>query len=394
MRRLAKAARWVDLGLVDLTVALALIVDLVLEASLSTGIPNSDRLATALFAVPFGVTVAVRRRWPGGALIAAGLVALAQEPFHGQLFGNLPSESASLIPLLVGYGAGAWLELRRSVIVVACASVLLYADTLIERYVTHVAGAGSWSGGLEFVITLCIGPWAIGRFMRERHRRAEAFALLERQATAERAERARAAISEERILIGRELQDIIAHSVSVMVVQAGGARALLRSEPTRAHDSLLTVEQTGREALAEMRRLLGVLRRDDDPRALAPQPGLDQLPELAELMRGRGLSCELDHDDLPPRTPGVDLVAYRVVEAALAGAADSGGRSARIAVCARGRALALEVTVEAIGADGAAEVQRVADRVALYDGLLVVEDEDSGTLRVRCELPLNIAVVA
>ena len=83
--------------------------------------------------------------------------------------------------------------------------------------------------------------------------------------------------------IGRELQDIIAHSVSAMVIQAGGARRLLRSDPERARDSILTVEQTGREALADMRRLLGMLRKDDDPRALAPQPGLDQLPDAARL---------------------------------------------------------------------------------------------------------------
>jgi signal transduction histidine kinase len=394
MRRSFEAIRRINLRTVDGLVALALMVDLVLEATLSHGIPRSDRLATAVVGVPFGATVAVRRRWPGGALIACALVALAQGPFHGQLFGNLPSQSAALVPILVCYGSGAWLELRRSVVFVAVAGLLLYADMLVETYVTHVAGVGGWSAGLEFVLTLCLGPWAVGRFMRERHRRAEAFALLERQAAAERAERTRAAISEERILIGRELQDIIAHSVSVMVVQAGGARTLLRSEPGRARESLLTVEQTGREALAEMRLLLGVLRRDDDPRALAPQPGLEQLPELAELIGRRGLACEIHRDGMPALTPGVDLVAYRVIEAALTGAAAHGGEHARVVIGARSRALTLEVAVDQVGPDGAAEVRAVGERVALYDGRLAVDDADGAGLRVLCELPLNAPLPA
>jgi signal transduction histidine kinase len=394
MRHLVRAARSVEPRMVDLAVALVLIADLTLEATLSGAIPRSDRVATALVAIPFGATVAVRRRWPGAAMVALALVALAQEPFHGQLFGNLPSESAALVPILVWYGGGAWLELRRSVVFVAVAGPLLFADLLIEAYVSHVSGAGTWGDGVEFVLMLCVAPWAVGRFMRERHRRAEAFALLERQAAAERAERARAAISEERILIGRELQDIIAHSVSVMVVQAGGARTLLRSEPGRACESLLTVEQTGREALAEMRRLLGVLRRDDDPRALAPQPGLGQLPELAQLMRGRGLICEIAGSGVPPLTPGVDLVAYRVIEAALAGAAQHGGGAARVTIGARGRALTLDVVVDQVSADAAMEVGAVGERVALYDGRLLVDGAGSGGLHVRCELPLNALVAA
>ena len=98
---------------------------------------------------------------------------------------------------------------------------------------------------------------------------------------------------EERARIGSELQDIIAHSVSAMVIQAGGARRRLRSDPERARDSILNVEHTGRDALADLRRLLGMLRKDDDPRALAPQPGLNQLGALIDSVRDAGLACEL-----------------------------------------------------------------------------------------------------
>jgi len=105
-----------------------------------------------------------------------------------------------------------------------------------------------------------------------------------------RSARERAAIANERLTIGRELQDIIAHSVSVMVVQAGGARRSLQSEPDRAREAILNVEQTGREALAEMRRLLGLLRKDDDPQALSPQRASSSYPSL--LVRcAPGASC-------------------------------------------------------------------------------------------------------
>ena len=174
-----------------------------------------------------------------------------------------------------------------------------------------------------FVCLLFATPWFVGRLVRERSRRAAAFSELAVQAAAEHDERERAAIAQERVRIGGELQDIIAHSVSAMVIQAGGARRLLRSDPERARDSILNVEQTGREALADLRRLLGMLRKDDDPRALAPQPGLDQLTTLLDSVRDGGLECELRSAGEPiDLTPGVDLVGYRVIERVLACAVD------------------------------------------------------------------------
>ena len=132
-------------------------------------------------------------------------------------------------------------------------------------------------------------PWFVGRVARACPSGApprSASWLHRRPPKSRRASRRRS--PHERVRIGRELQDIIAHSVSAMVIQAGGARQLLRTEPERARDSILTVERTGREALADLRRLLGMLRKDDDPRALAPQPGLDQLASARRVdPRGR-----------------------------------------------------------------------------------------------------------
>jgi len=370
---------------VDWLISAALIVDLVLESALGPGIPH--RLVTALFAVPFALTVAVRRRWPAGALLCATAIALAQDPLHGQLF-NLVSSSAVLVLMLCSYGAGAWLAPRRSLGAIGLAAGLLCADQLIEMYATHVSGGGP--SGFATLMALFLAPWVLGWFVSERHRRADAFSALAAQTVAERAERERAAIAQERLAIGRELQDIIAHSVSVMVVQAGGARRLLRDEPDRARESILNVEQTGREALSEMRRLLGLLRKDDDPRALTPQPGLDQLTELINAMAPAGLSCELRTEGEPiDLTPGIDLVGYRVIETALERAAACKCRHADATVRYAPRRLELEVHGDRQLADARDTLRAVAERVELYSGSLDVLDADPTGFAIRCRLPLE-----
>ena len=283
MRARTRFASGIDPMWVDVAVAAALMVDLILEATLGGGLP--DRLATALFAILFAAPVAVRRRWPAGAVIACTVVGLLEDAVDGQLF-NLPSKSAVIVLMLCSYGAGAWLAPRRSFVAIGVAAGLLAGDQMIQLYVTHVDG-GDLSGSATLE-ALFLVPWVGGRLVYERTRRADAFAALAAQAAAESAERERAAVTQERLTIGRELQDIIAHNVSVMVVQAGGARRLLGSEPDRARESILTVEQVGRDALAEMRRLLGLLRRDDDPRALSPQPGLERAARARTRPRRHG----------------------------------------------------------------------------------------------------------
>ncbi len=143
-----------------------------------------------------------------------------------------------------------------------------------------------------------------------------------------------------------------------------------------------------------MRRLLGVLRRDDDPRAQAPQPGLDQLGELTELVRARGLACELGVEELGGLTPGVDLVGYRVIEAALGQAAEGGCRDATVAIRRRSGALELDVRADRAVPGAAARLGSIAERVALYDGRLEIEDRENEALSVRCRLPLGAVVTA
>ncbi len=380
-----RLASRIDLARVDVLVAVALTIDLVLEAALGPGLP--DRLATALFAVPFAAPVAARRRWPAAAVIACTAVALLEDAFDGQLF-NLPSSSAVIVLMLCSYGAGAWLAPRRSFAAIGAAAGLLAGDQLIQMYVTGVSG-GDLSG-FGTLMLLFLVPWVLGRLVYERTKRADAFAALAAQAAAERAERERVAVTQERLTIGRELQDIIAHSVSVMVVQAGGARRLLHTEPDRARESILNVEQIGREALAEMRRLLGLLRKDDDPHALTPQPGLEQLPELASSLGDAGLACELRIEGEPiPLTPGIDLVGYRVIETALETAAAARCRQANATIRYEPRQLELEIRGEVPLPSASDSMQSVTARVELYGGKLDVLPAERDEFTVRCRLPLE-----
>lgn len=224
-------------------------------------------------------------------------------------------------------------------------------------------------------------------------RRATAFRELTAQARLERQRRESAAIVQERTRISSELQDIIAHSVSAMVIQAGGARRALRSDPERARDSILNVEQTGREALADLRRLLGILRKDGDPRALAPQPGLKQLGALIESMRGVAMQCELHTEGEPiDLTPGFDLVSYRVVEAVLEIAARRRSCHAVVTIRHRFGTLELDVLGDASIPDVDDELQGIARRVALYDGSVRTGPASDG-FAVHARLPVAEAVL-
>jgi signal transduction histidine kinase len=179
------------------------------------------------------------------------------------------------------------------------------------------------------------------------------------------------------------------------VIQAGGARRLLRSEPDRARDSILSVEQTGRGALADLRRLLGMLRKDDDPRALTPQPGLDQLTALLAQVREEGMECELstagEQIDL---TPGIDLVGYRVIETALQLLVRHRSRLATVTVRYENEWLELEISGTKSIPDLEHELNGIGERLALYDGSLLSLPPRDGGFRVQARLPLGGAVAA
>jgi signal transduction histidine kinase len=169
----------------------------------------------------------------------------------------------------------------------------------------------------------------------------------------------------------------------------------LRNEPDRARDSILNVEQTGREALADLRRLLGMLRNEDDPRRLAPQPGLDELASLVHTMGEVGVECELrtlgERIDL---TPGVDLVGFRVIEAALLTAADHHASRAIATVRYHEHELELEIRGDSPIPDLDELLRSVSRRVALYDGSLRALPAGKDGFALQARLPFGGAVPA
>jgi signal transduction histidine kinase len=206
-------------------------------------------------------------------------------------------------------------------------------------------------------------------------------------------------VGEERARIARELHDVVAHSVGAMVAQAQGARHVLDRDPERAREALETIERTGRTALNEMRRSLGVLRRPDTEAPLAPQPGMSGLGVLLEQARKSGLTVELVTEGEPaPLADGADLSAYRIVQEALTNTLKHAGPvHARVAVRYGERALEVEITDD--GADGRAPngipsaggghgLVGMRERVALYGGDLHAGLRPEGGFVVRASLPL------
>ena len=211
----------------------------------------------------------------------------------------------------------------------------------------------------------------------------------------ERDANARVAAAEERVRIAREMHDVVGHSVSVMVVQAGAERLALGAESPATREALLAIEHTGREALAEMSRLLGVLRKEGEGLALAPRPSLTQVDALVQTVQAAGVRVELriegDRTDLPP---SLDVSAYRIVQEALTNVVKHAGPArATVVVRYSGRAVELEVTDDGEGSvNGNAAGYGLAgmrERVALHGGTLDASSRSDGGFTVKARLPLT-----
>jgi signal transduction histidine kinase len=252
---------------------------------------------------------------------------------------------------------------------------------------------------------LVVGVWVLGRNLRLR--RAYFAELEDRAARLERARGtdARAARVEERSRIARELHDVVAHHVSVMTVQAGAARRIMDRHPAGAREAMTTIEEVGRTALSEMRRIVGVLRTERDAETagpeLAPQPGLGDLGELLDHVRETGLSVQLwIEGEARTPSPGVDVAAFRLIQEALTNTLKHAGPQARAWV--RLNYSDEDLTVE-IEDDGRGTATIIADngdnpghglvgmyeRVALYGGELRIGPRVGGGFGVRARFPLE-----
>jgi len=251
--------------------------------------------------------------------------------------------------------------------------------------------AGSFLGVAVLFAIVWLAGNALGAKLTQYRKVEERAERLER----EREEQARAAVAEERARIARELHDVVGHSVSVMTVQASGVRRLLRPEQEREREALLIVEQTGREALAEMRRLVGVLRRPEEAPALAPQPSLQYLDKLVDQVRESGLTVDLKVEGEAAKLPAsVDLAAYRLVQEGLTNTLKH-AQADRAEVLVRYGNGEVELVVADDGngkggGDGSGHgLVGLRERIAVCGGELETGPRTGGGYEVRARLPMN-----
>jgi signal transduction histidine kinase len=320
-------------------------------------------------------SLAWRRRAP---LTVATIVCAAVAT--ASLLGYWP-EFVALLWIAV-YSAAAYTERDRLVRVLLPVALLTsVAISLGER----------WDRGLNWVevlsdLVVTFGvPFLLGRMTFNRRRRI----------VREREVATREAVAAERAAIARELHDVVAHHMSVMVVQAGAARAVGARDPAATAEALRQIEASGRTGLAEMRRLLEVLKAEEDGNGRAPQPGLARLGELLDAMRASGLPVEAVVEGTPrPLSPGVDLSAYRIVQEALTNALrHAGGASALVVVRYEPDAVELEIgdygpgPPEESQASGGHGLIGMRERVRLFGGELVAGPRPGGGFLVRARLP-------
>lgn len=328
--------------------------------------------------------------WRRSAPFAVAIVVLVAYLVQALAFGGSEGPGVLVPALVTLYSAGAYDERPRSLIPLALLPIVILARELTNPENTDLANvldALAWDSTIA-------AAWLLGAYLRTR--RLYVAELQERAARAEQAreDEARAAVADERARIARELHDAIAHGVTVMVVQAEAAEEMLSGAPERARKPLHQVQRTGREALVELRRLLGIMREEDAAAERAPQPGLANLEALVETVREAGLPVDLRVEGRPAPLPsGLDLSAYRIVQEALTNSLKhSGAERATVAVTYGDRVLDLEVSDDGRGRTPARSAGHglagMRERVALYGGELESGPRRGRGYRVRARLPV------
>jgi signal transduction histidine kinase len=332
------------------------------------------------------LSLALRRRAPLATACLVGVAAGAPElatVLTIQLWGEF-------VPVLVAaYSVARYAPARAAAV---GAAVLALAILIVELRVPVSRTAAN----IPFIWVPFITVLVTGRVLRARERRHTETSDRARRLEVEHDASVRAAVADERERIARELHDIVAHCVSVMVVQAGAAEDLLGRDPERARQPLLAIQDTGREAVAELRRMLGLLRSETATPALAPQPGAAQLDELVAQLQTAGLPVQLEVAGTPrPLPPGIELAGYRIVQEALTNTLKHAG-PANATVSLRYDEQALEIEVADDGRGGTVNghghgLIGMRERVALYGGELDAGPRPEGGFLVRVRLPVEAA---
>lgn len=377
-------------------------------ASLGPLISGSPR-PTMVLGYVMAVALLVRRRHPLAAMAVVSLAALGQVVLFPHGVDPLPYDVAVLIGMysVVKYAPrmiGAWL---------AAATV---AIGIAIEVVRNAGKTNNWWAMAIWYVGVCGGGWLMAYTVRSR--RAYVRSLEERAATLERERQhlAQIAVANERADIARELHDVVAHSLAVMIVQADGGRYAFDADPEQARAALSTVAATGREALEDMRRLVRVLRGTDDPAVPPQDPAgegvlgegaqdrrrltIDGLAAVVERARSAGLSVRLDVDgQRPALTPALELAGYRIVQEALTNVLRHAGRHATVRLTIRYGPDALELSIVDDGGERAVAATPpragtgnglvgMRERVAVHGGRLEAGPRLDGGWSVTACLPL------
>ncbi len=340
--------------------------------------------------------IGLRRRWPFAVFVVTGV--------------------ASLLHVLLGFSNQ---FLGTFAVLVAMFSVAYYAPWALSVLAAASVALGlpinfavDWHNhghvelnDIPYNYALFGAAWILGDNLRQRRRRERELEDRAERLQTEQEERARRAVADERARIARDLHDAVAHTLSVIVLQAGAARRIAADQPKRAASVLGSIEALGREAVGDMRRLVGILRTDGDGAAeTEPQPSLSRLDTLLERVRAAGLDVRVRTEGEPrPLPPGADLTAYRIVQEALtntlrhsgAGRADVvvryGGAGVEIEVCDNGRGPAAGGAGDpaAAAAAGGHGLLGMRERVGLFGGRLETGAGTGGGFRVRALLPVD-----
>lgn len=370
----------------DAAVAVMLVVSVVLSAPGEKGI---EPLAVVAGVVAAG-TVALRRRIPVIAVLLNGAAAVVADHTGGADLAVLP------VAFVLNYYAVGHRSARRGWSWVDALVLALPLPAIATSPSTASPGNPAIIDVLSVWTFFMVIPFVAGRAV-------EARATLNRElrTSAERLEdeqrqRERQAATEERTRIARELHDVVAHSVSVMVIQTGAARLVAARDRAAAIEAVQAVERCGRDALLDLRRMIGVLRRDELDLTGDVSPGLAQLDRLADRARAAGMPVQVRVDGEPRLLPSsLDLVAYRIVQEALTNAIKHAGPArARVVVAFSADALELEIVDTGDGrGPGAVEsggqgLIGMRERLALYGGRLEAGHRSNGGFRVHARIPL------
>jgi signal transduction histidine kinase len=378
--RISYLAREYWFELLIAALAVAAILDLILAPSRSTSL---------WFAVPAVAVLMLplftRRRFPFGAPAAYWILAAALSFVDGVLIPSIES----LFP--VGLASAVLLGNLRDARQAWTGLAIVLAG--ITTVVYNIPGHATTE---LILIPVDFGiAWAAGFALRMRGEQAEAAEIRAAQAEREREAAARIAVAEERARIARELHDIVAHAVSVMVLQIGAVRHKLPAALEEDKDALRGVEQAGRSALAEMRRLLGAMRHDGEDLELTPQPGLDGLDSLLEEVGRAGLPVRLHLDgDRFPLPRAIDLSAYRIIQEGLTNALRHAHAShADVTVHYSSNELQIEIRDDGRGtstSDGLGHgLVGMRERVKIYGGEMTTSTASGGGFVVNTRLPLS-----